>query len=105
MIVDVAIDDDDAGLLRAGQNASVKLNSFPARTFHGQVLLVSQKAESVHEAPVFYARVAIANADGTLRSGMEGRGKVKIGTYPAGYVLLRRPYIWIVSKLWDWMGW
>jgi hypothetical protein len=83
----------------------VKLNSFPARTFHGQVLLVSQKAESVHEAPVFYARVAISNADGSLRSGMEGRGKVKTGTYPAGYVLLRRPYIWIMSKLWDWMGW
>jgi RND family efflux transporter MFP subunit len=105
VIVDVAIDDDDAGLLRAGQTASVKLNSFPARTFRGQVLLVSQKAESVHEAPVFYARVAISNADGALRSGMEGRGKVKIGTYPTGYVLLRRPYIWIVSKLWDWMGW
>ena len=105
VIVDVAIDDDDAGLLHAGQTASVKLNSYPARTFRGQVLLVSQKAESVHEAPVFYARVAISNADGALRSGMEGRGKVKIGTYPAGYVLLRRPYIWIVSKLWDWMGW
>jgi RND family efflux transporter MFP subunit len=105
VIVDVGIDDDDAGLLRAGQSASVKLNSYPARTFHGQVLLVSQKAESVHEAPVFYARVAISNADGALRSGMQGRGKVKIGTYPAGYVLLRRPYIWIVSKLWDWMGW
>jgi RND family efflux transporter MFP subunit len=105
VIVDVGIDDDDAGLLRAGQTASVKLNSYPARTFRGQVLLVSQKAESIHEAPVFYARVAIANADGALRSGMEGRGKVKIGTYPAGYVLLRRPYIWVISKLWDWMGW
>jgi RND family efflux transporter MFP subunit len=105
VIVDVAIDDDDAGLLRAGQYASVKLNSYPTRTFRGQVLLVSQKAESVKEAPVFYARVAIANAGGELRSGMEGRGKVKIGTYPAGYVLLRRPGIWFVSKIWDWTGW
>jgi len=105
VIVDVAIDDDDAGLLRAGQPASVKLNSSPTRTFHGQVLLISQKAESVHEAPVFYARVAISNADGVLRAGMEGRGKVKTGTYPAGYVLLRRPYIWVMSKVWDWMGW
>jgi RND family efflux transporter MFP subunit len=105
VIVDVAIDDDDAGLLRAGQTASVKLNSYPTRTFHGQVLLVSQKAESVHEAPVFYARVAIPNADGLLRSGMEGRGKVKTGTYPAGYVLLRRPCIWFISKIWDWTGW
>jgi RND family efflux transporter MFP subunit len=105
VIVDVAIDDDDAGLLRAGQSASVKLNSYPTRTFRGQVLLVSQKAESVHEAPVFYARVAIPNADGLLRSGMEGRGKVKTGTYPAGYVLLRRPCIWFMSKIWDWTGW
>ena len=105
VIVDVAIDDDDAGLLRAGQAAAIKLNSYPTRTFHGQVLLVSQKAESVHETPVFYARVAISNGDGVLRSGMEGRGKVKVGTYPAGYVLLRRPSIWVMSKLWDWMGW
>jgi RND family efflux transporter MFP subunit len=105
VIVDVAIDDDDAGLLRVGQNASVKLNSYPTRTFRGQVLLISQKAESVHEAPVFYSRVAIANADGALRAGMEGRGKVKIGTYPAGYVLLRRPCIWFRSKIWDWTGW
>jgi multidrug resistance efflux pump len=105
VIVDVAIDDDDAGLLRAGQPASVKLNSYPTRTFHGQVLLVSQKAESVHESPVFYSRVAIANDDGALRAGMEGRGKVKIGTFPAGYVLLRRPYVWFRSKIWDWMGW
>jgi RND family efflux transporter MFP subunit len=105
VIVDVAIDDDDAGLLRVGQAASVKLNSYPTRTFRGQVLLISQKAESVHEAPVFYSRVAVANADGTLRAGMEGRGKVKIGTYPAGYVLLRRPCIWFRSKIWDWTGW
>jgi RND family efflux transporter MFP subunit len=105
VIVDVAIDDDDAGLLRVGQAASVKLNSYPARTFRGQVLLVSQKAESVHEAPVFYSRVAITNDDGALRAGMEGRGKVKIGTYPAGYVLLRRPCVWFISKIWDWTGW
>lgn len=105
VIVDVAIDDEDAGLLRDGQTASVKLNSYPARTFHGQVVMVSQQAENLRENPVFYSRVAIANPDGLIRAGMEGRGKVKVGTYPAGYVLLRHPYIWIVSKLWSWLGW
>jgi RND family efflux transporter MFP subunit len=105
VIVDVAIEDEDAGLLRDGQNASVKLNSYPARTFRGQVVMVSQQAENLRESPVFYSRVAIANPDGAIRAGMEGRGKVKVGTYPAGYVLLRHPYIWIVSKLWSWLGW
>jgi RND family efflux transporter MFP subunit len=104
-IVDVAIEDEDAGLLKNGQNASVKLNSYPARTFHGQVVMISQKAESLHEVPVFYSRIAIENPEGAIRAGMEGRGKVRVGTYPAGYVFLRHPYIWFCSKLWAWLGW
>jgi RND family efflux transporter MFP subunit len=104
-VVDIAIEDEDAGLLKDGQNASVKLNSFPSRTFHGRVVVISQKAESVHETPVFYSRVAIENPDGAIRAGMEGRGKVRVGTYPAGYVFLRHPYIWLCSKLWSWLGW
>jgi len=92
-------------LLKNGQNASVKLNSYPARTFHGQVVIVSQKAESLHEIPVFYSRVAIENPEGAIRAGMEGRGKIRVGTYPAGYVFLRHPYIWFCSKLWAWLGW
>jgi RND family efflux transporter MFP subunit len=104
-IVDVAIDDDDAGLLKVGQKASVKLNSFPMRTFHGQVAVISPKAESVHEAPVFYSRVALTNGDGAIRAGMEGRGKIRVGWRPAGYVLFRGPLLWAYSKLWYWLGW
>jgi RND family efflux transporter MFP subunit len=104
-IVDVAVDDDDAGLLQVGQKASVKLNSFPTRTFHGQVTVISPKAESVHEAPVFYSRVALNNADGAIRVGMEGRGKIRVGWRPAGYVLFRGPLLWAYSKLWYWLGW
>jgi RND family efflux transporter MFP subunit len=104
-IVDVAVDDDDAGLLQVGQKASVKLNSFPTRTFHGEVVVVSPKAESVHEAPVFYSRVALSNPDGTIRAGMEGRGKIRISWRPAGYVLFRGPLLWAYSKLWYWLGW
>jgi RND family efflux transporter MFP subunit len=104
-IVDVAIDDGDAGLLQVGQKASVKLNSFPTRTFHGQVAVISPKAESVHEAPVFYSRVALNNADGAIRAGMEGRGKIRVGWRPAGYVLFRGSLLWAYSKLWYWLGW
>jgi RND family efflux transporter MFP subunit len=104
-IVDVAIDDVDAGLLKEGQKAVVKLNSYPTRTFHGDVVIVSPKAETVHETPVFYARVGVTNADGAIRSGMAGRGKVRIGWYPAAYVFFRRPSLWLYSKVWYWLGW
>jgi RND family efflux transporter MFP subunit len=103
--VDVAIDDSDAALLKEGQRAVVKLNSYPTRTFHGEVVIVSPKAELVHETPVFYARVGVPNAEEAIRAGMEGRGKVRVGWYPAGYVFFRRLFLWGYFKVWYWLGW
>lgn len=103
--VDLAVDDDAAGLLKVGQKAVVKLNSYPTRTFHGDVAIISPKAELVNETPVFYARVGVPNADGAIRSGMEGRGKVRVGWYPAAYVFFRRAFLWAYAKVWYWLGW
>jgi RND family efflux transporter MFP subunit len=103
--VDVAVDDADAGLLKAGQKAVVKLNSYPTRTFGGEVAVVSPKGTLVKDSSVFYARVAVSNDQGAIRAGMEGRGKVRVGWYPAGYVFFRRPFLWVYAKLWYWLGW
>ena len=40
-VIDVAIDDKEAGLLKAGSRATIKLNSYPTRTFSGDVAVVS----------------------------------------------------------------
>jgi RND family efflux transporter MFP subunit len=103
-IVDVAVDDTDAAPLRAGSQASVKLNSFPTRTFRGDVMVVSPRGILQGDSRVFFARVAVANPDGAIRAGMEGRGKVRVGWYPAGYVLFRKPFLWIYSRAWAWFG-
>jgi RND family efflux transporter MFP subunit len=104
-IVDVAIDEADAGLLKAGQGAVVKLNSYPTRTFHGEVEVVSPKGTVVLDGAIFYARVAVPNEPGAIRAGMEGRGKVRVGWYPSGYVIFRRPFLWMYSKIWYYLGW
>ena len=103
-IADVAVDDTDSGLLLAGSHASIKLNSFPTRVFRGDVIVVSPKGILQGESRVFFARVAIPNLDGAIRAGMEGRGKVRVGWYPAGYVLFRKPLLWIYSRAWSWLG-
>lgn len=46
-VVDVAIEDDDAGLLAKQAPASIKLNSFPMRTLHGEVAIVSPRSALV----------------------------------------------------------
>jgi len=104
-MVDVAIDAADAGLLHSGSKASLKLESFPERTFRGRVSIVSPQGVFKDAEPVFFARVAVSNPDNALRAGMQGRGKIVTEWRPAGVVLFRRPAMWIWSKLWSWFGW
>ena len=103
--VDVAVPEDDAMLLRSGERASIKLESFPLRTFRGDVTVVSPQAQVESEQRFFMARVNVPNQDGTIRPGMQGHGKVSVGWHPAGYVLFRGAAMWFWGKLWSWFGW
>ncbi|MGH8459320.1 MAG: efflux RND transporter periplasmic adaptor subunit, partial [Nevskiales bacterium] len=103
--VDVAISERDVALLESGRGASVKLFGFPTRTFHGAVEVISPRGDPVEDEHIFYARIAVPNPEGLIRSGMQGRAKVSVGWRPAGYVFFRRPAMWIWSKLWSWIGW
>jgi RND family efflux transporter MFP subunit len=103
--VDVAVPEEDATLLQRGERASIKLESFPLRTFRGNVTVVSPTSEVQSDQRVFVARVNVPNQDGAIRPGMQGHGKVSIGRRPAGYVLFRGFAMWIWAKLWSWFGW
>jgi transcriptional regulator with GAF, ATPase, and Fis domain/multidrug resistance efflux pump len=104
-VVDIAVPQRDAALLLPGQGAAIKLDSYPQRSWHGAVSIVSPQAHSVDGDRTFAARVPLANEDAVLRSGMSGRAKVFIGYRPAGYVLLRAPALWLWQTLWNWIGW
>ena len=104
-VVDVAIDETDASLLRAGAHSVVKLNSYPTRTFRGTVAVVSPMGALQGDSRVFFARVSVPNADNAIRTGMEGRGKVSVGWYPAGYVIFRHAGMWLYQHIWAWFGW
>ena len=104
-VVDIAIPQGDASLLAPGESAAIKLDSYPQRSWHGTVGIVSPQAKPGDGERTFTARVPLPNDDATLRSGMTGRAKIFIGYRPAGYVLLRKPALWIWQTLWDWFGW
>ena len=103
--IDIAVDDIDAGLLKTGQAASVKLEGLPSRTLHGDVAIVSPKGELQGGQRFFYARLLVPNKDGAVRAGMQGRGKIMTGWRPAGWVLFRSPILWLWAKVWSWFGW
>jgi RND family efflux transporter MFP subunit len=104
-MLQIAVPERDTALLSAGQNAAIKLDSYPQRTWHGRVSVVSPQARAGDGERTFTAEVPLSNADANLRSGMTGRAKISIGWRPAGYVLLRRPALWTWQTLWNWIGW
>jgi RND family efflux transporter MFP subunit len=110
-VVDVAIPENDATLLQAGASGWEKLEALPTETFEGKVEVVSPMSATEGEHRVYYARVLVENPDGTIRAGMQGRGKVAVGTTrtsslrPIGYVLFRKIGMWAWGKLWSWLPW
>ncbi|HEY3705397.1 MAG TPA: GAF domain-containing protein [Terracidiphilus sp.] len=103
--IQIAVPQRDAVLLQAGQTAGVKLDSYPQRTWHAPVNLVSPQATAGDGERMFFAEIAVPNGDAALHAGMSGRGKISIGYRPAGYVLLRNPALWVWQTLWNWIGW
>jgi RND family efflux transporter MFP subunit len=103
--VDIAVDEGDVSLVRAGQPTALKLEGFPSRTFHGRVTVVSPKSELSGDEHVFFARAEVPNPDGAIRAGMQGRSKISTGWSPAGRVIFRRPAMWLWQRIWSWFGW
>ena len=104
-VVDVSVAQGDVSLVRSGQPAVVKLDSYPQRSWHGAVDVVSPEAQPGDGVRTFAARVPVPNDEAILRSGMTGRAKIFIGYRPAGYALLRKPALWLWQTLWNWIGW
>jgi multidrug efflux pump subunit AcrA (membrane-fusion protein) len=104
-IVQVAIPERDLGLMQPGEEVAIKLDSYPQRTFRGRVSIVSPEAKAADGDRTFNVEVPLSNSDASLRAGMSGRGKVSLGWHAAGYVMLRRPSLWIWQTVWNWIGW
>ena len=104
-VVQISVREGDTVLINPGLNGSVKLDSYPQRTWRGQVAVVSPEATVGDGDRTFTVEVPLSNADAALRAGMSGRGKISLGWRPAGYVLLRGPALWAWQTLWNWIGW
>jgi transcriptional regulator with GAF, ATPase, and Fis domain len=105
VVVDVAVAQSDVALVQPGDVTAVKLDSYPQRSWHGAVEVISPEAQAGDDGRTFAARVSLPNENAVLRAGMTGRAKIFIGYRPAGYVLLRKPALWLWQLIWNWIGW
>jgi RND family efflux transporter MFP subunit len=103
-LVEVAIDEADAGLLAADQPVKIKLAAYPTRAFRGQVERVGVAATLLEdEQRVFLVRVRLEDPGAPLSPGMTGQAKVTAGTTPLARVVARRPARWLWGVVWGFL--
>jgi len=102
-LVEVAVAEVDAGLLREGIPVKVKLNAYPTRSFRGSVVHVGVAALDEGGERVLLARTRLEDAGDLLRSGMTGEAKIRTRSASVARVLLRRPARWIWRLVWGWL--
>ena len=64
------VTESDIGRVRVGETASVNVDAYPNRTFHGVVQNVSPQAVTVQSVTMFPVIIALDNSSGLLKPGM-----------------------------------
>ncbi len=97
---EVAVPESDAALVRVSQPVALKMNPFPTRVYRGSVERVGAELRQEGDESFVIVEARVENADGTLRAGMLGTGKVSGERRSLGAALLRKPlrYLWL--KIW-----
>jgi RND family efflux transporter MFP subunit len=97
---EVAVPEEDVAFVRTGQPATLKMNPYPTRTFEGTVTRVGARMREQGAERVLIAEVRVENPGETLKTGMQGVGKIRAGTRSIAFLLLRNPARYLWSRIW-----
>ena len=87
-----AVSENDVGHVQAGLPATVSLDGYAMRLLETKIENIHPVSEVRQQQNVFIAEAILDNADGLLRPGMTGRGKITHGKRPAGWILFHHAW-------------
>jgi multidrug resistance efflux pump len=83
----VYVPEDEIGLVKVGQAVNIKVDSYPERTFNGEVVHIASRAEFTPKnvqtkeervSTVFAVKIEIPNADHALKPGMPADAEIEV---------------------------
>lgn len=78
MQVDTSVDEADVGRIRLGQGVTFTVDSFPGRTFSGEVVQIRKAAQVIQNVVTYNVVVSAGNADLRLFPGMTANVRILI---------------------------
>jgi putative peptide zinc metalloprotease protein len=98
----VPVSDFDIPLVQLGQEVSVKVRSYPDRTFEGTVVRLPSAGDESGERVTFPVVVVVDNSDGLLRAHMSGYAKIRTGKSTLAGWGFRKLYSSLRVEFWSW---
>lgn len=97
MIAELRIPAYDISLVKEGDPVTLRLSSFPGKTWEASLRRIRPQAETVDGESVFVAEALLAGDEThALRAGMKGRASVRGESGPVAWVLTRR--LWGLAR-------
>jgi multidrug resistance efflux pump len=98
MRVELAVIAEDVVYIRHGMPIKMKLEAYPLEQWFLEVNIIHPRSTVKGAGSVFIVEANLKNADGKLRPGMQGKGKVIADKHILGWILFHR--VWEKIILW-----
>lgn len=100
--VEISVSEDEAAYLKAGQAVTLKARAIPFETFEAKVEGISATAIRTTTVghKVVLVHCQIENADGRLKSGMTGFGRISRGWNTIGTFISTRGVRYLRTEFW-----
>ncbi|HUU44843.1 MAG TPA: efflux RND transporter periplasmic adaptor subunit [Acidobacteriota bacterium] len=98
----LSVDQDDIADVAVGDAVTLKVRSYPYRTFYGRVARIAGDADSTGGRQRFIVSTDVENPDGLLRPGMTGQAKIACGKRPILALAARRLIQFVRIEFWSW---
>jgi biotin carboxyl carrier protein len=99
----IDIDERDIADVRAGQAGSLALSALPWDSLPIRVQRVTPVARTVDGSNVFEVEADIADGSASIRPGLEGVAKIRVGRQPIAWTALHRLTDWLRVACWSWL--
>ena len=96
------VEEGEIESVRAGQHGSLVLASLPGETFPMTVTLVTPVTNSREGHSFFRVEAGLDRRGSSLRPGMEGVGKIEVGSRRLGWIWTHRLVNWLRVEFWTW---
>jgi putative peptide zinc metalloprotease protein len=98
--MDIAVDEQEAARVAAGQSADLKVRALPFSTFTGSVSRVAPNAVPGEGQSIIHVYCHVENPSAELKSGMTGHARIHCGHRQLGVTLVEKVLRYLRTELW-----